>query len=610
MSPLRNVAIIAHVDHGKTTLVDQLLKQTGVFRSNQAVGEQILDSNPLERERGITILSKNISVEWKGVKVNIIDTPGHADFGGEVERVLRMADGALLLVDAFEGPMPQTRFVLRQSLALGHRVIVVLNKLDRPDARPDQVLDEVFDLFVELGADDRQLDFPVLYASAREGYARRDPLDRQTKDVYAILDTILAEIDPPPGDPEAAFRMQVTTFEDDDFIGRVAIGRIFSGRAERGRRVTVARPSGGSIAGRIDELFTFRALGRVPTEEAPAGDICAIAGIEDVEIGDTICAASDCAPFPSIRIEEPTIRMLFTVNDSPFSGKEGTYVTSRQVRDRLYKEAKRNVALRVRDAEGSDGCIVSGRGVLHLGILVENLRREGYEFQVGKPNVILKEIDGLECEPVEEAIVEAPSGVSGRVIELLGSRRGELVKLEQRGSTDHMVFHVPSRGLVGVRTRILTLTAGEAIFHHSFDRYEPHKGPIPHRQGGTLVSAQSGVATTYALFNLQDRGALFIAPGAPVYEGMIVGEFNKEGDPAVNVCRGRKLTNMRAASADRTLRLAPPRVFSVEEALEYIEDDELLEVTPKSLRLRKRILTEIGRKQAKRRDGAGVAAKG
>lgn len=499
--------------------------------------------------------------------------------------------------------MPQTRFVLRRALALGHRVIVVLNKLDRTDARPAAVLDEVFDLFVELGADDRQLDFPVLYASAREGYARRDPADPAT-DIHALLDVILEEVPPPAADPGAPFRMQVTTFEDDDFIGRIVIGRIFSGRVARGQRVAIGRPGGETTTGRVDGLFTFRALGRVAVEEAVAGDICALSGIEETEIGDTICEAGDCAALPAILVEEPTIRMLFAVNDSPFSGRDGTYVTSRQVRDRLYREAKRNVALRVHDADGGEGWVVSGRGVLHLGILVENMRREGYEFQVGKPNVIPRIIDGETCEPIEEAIVEVPSSLSGRVIELLGGRRGEMSKMEQRGSTDHLVFHIPSRGLVGVRTRLLTLTGGEAIFHHSFHQYEPFKGPIPRRQGGTLVSAQTGEATTYALFNLQDRGTLFITPGTPVYEGMIVGEFNKEGDPAVNVCRGRKLTNMRAASADRTLRLAPARTFSVEEALEYIEEDEFLEVTPRNLRLRKRILSELGRRQARRRESA------
>ncbi len=602
---IRNIAIIAHVDHGKTTLVDRMLDHTGVFRANQRVEEQVLDSNPLERERGITILSKNIAVRWKGVKINLIDTPGHADFGGEVERVLRMADGVLLLVDAFEGPMPQTRFVLRKALDMNHRVLVVLNKIDRPDCRPDEVLDEVFELFLELEANDEQLEFPTVYASARDGYARLDPNDDGT-DIAPLLDLVVEKIDAPEGDVEAPFRMQVTTLEDNDYVGRIGIGRVLSGRVEKGMAVVVIRPDGAAESKRVQELFTFEALGREPTDEVLAGDLCAIAGVGEVEIGDTISHPDNREPFPAISVEEPTIRMLFAVNDGPFAGQEGEYVTSRQIRDRLAREAKRNVALRVEESEAGDGLVVSGRGILHLGILVENMRREGYEFLVGKPRVIRREIDGQTCEPIEQAIVEVPTEHTGKAIEVFGTRRGEMASLEQRGNTDHVVFRIPSRGLIGLRTRLLTQTQGEAILHHSFDAWEPDKGPIQRRQGGTLVSCETGQATAYSLHGLQDRGSLFVEPGTQVYEGMIVGEFNKEGDPPVNVVRGRKLTNMRAASADKTIRLAPPRLMSLEESLEYIEDDEFLEVTPKSLRLRKRILSETERKKAKRRKAEEV----
>jgi len=603
---IRNVAIIAHVDHGKTTLVDQMLKQTGVFRENEVVGEQILDSNPLERERGITILSKNISVRWKGVKINLIDTPGHADFGGEVERVLRMADGVLLLVDAFEGPMPQTRFVLGKALALGHRVLVVQNKIDRPDCRPSEVLDEVFDLFVDLEASDEQLDFPVVYASARDGYARLDP-DDPGRDIVPLLDAVLETVPPPEGDAQAPLRMLVTTLEDNDYVGRIAIGRVHSGIVRQGMTVAVARPGERPRPAKLQAVFTFEALGREPVPRASAGDLCAVSGVPDVEIGETLCAVDAPDPLPAIRVEEPTIRMLFRVNDGPFSGQDGEYVTSRQIRERLLREQQRNVALRVQDAPDGDGMVVSGRGVLHLGILVENMRRAGYEFLVGKPRVILREIDGKVCEPIEEAVVEVPSGLSGKVIELFARRRGELESLEQRGSRDHLVVRIPSRGMIGLRTRLLTVTGGEAILHHSFLRYEPHRGPISRRQGGSLVASETGAATTYALHGLQERGSLFIGPGTPVYEGMIVGEFNKDGDPVVNVTRGRKLTNVRAASADRTLKLSPPRELSLEAALEYVEDDEYLEVTPRNLRLRKRLLTEAQRRRERRRSSPELA---
>ncbi len=602
MAPsLRNIAIIAHVDHGKTTLVDQMLKQTGVFRAHQVVGEQILDSNPLERERGITILSKNISVRYEDTKINLIDTPGHADFGGEVERVLRMADGVLLLVDAFEGPMPQTRFVLRKALSLGLKVLVVVNKIDRPGCRPAEVLDEVFELFLELEANDEQLDFPVIYASARDGYARNELTDTNT-DILPLMAMIVREIAPPESDLSKPFRMQVTTLDDNDFIGRIGVGRILQGTIERGQNIAILRPGGKDVTKRVQDLFTFEALGREPADVVRAGDLCAIAGIGDVEIGDTLTCPENRDALPAIEVEEPTINMLFTINDGPFSGQDGTYVTSRQIRDRLEREAKRNVALRVADSEAGDGLIVSGRGILHLGILIENMRREGYEFLVGKPRVIRKQFDGVDCEPVENAFVEVPTVHSGKVIELFGNRRGEMVDMEQRGETASIAFRIPSRGLIGLRTRLLTQTQGEAILHHSFDMYEPDKGPITRRQGGTLVSSETGTTTTYALHGLQDRGTLFIDAGSPVYEGMIVGEYNKDGDPIVNVCRGRKLTNMRAASADKTLRLAPPRKMSLEESLEYIEDDEYLEVTPNSLRIRKKILSETERKKVKRRE--------
>jgi len=606
---LRNVAVIAHVDHGKTTLVDKLLQATGSLSKNQQTRECILDSNDLERERGITILAKNISLPWKGTKINLIDTPGHADFGGEVERVLRMADGVLLLVDASEGPMPQTRFVLKK--AFGHRLrpLVVINKIDRPDSRIAEVLDEVGGLFLELiseldldpvsdfgGVD--VLDFPVIYAAGRLGIAKRRLEDENT-DIHVVLDSILESIPAPRADPDAPLQLQVTSLDYSDYVGRIGIGRVTQGALSLGDRVLVVGRKRQRLE-TVKELFTFDKLGRAPVQRVDAGDICAVTGIADVEIGDTITDAESPAPLPFIEVDRPTIAMVFQVNDSPFAGREGKFVTSRQVRDRLFKELESNVALRVEDLPEAGRFEVSGRGTLHLGILIENMRREGYEFQVGKPRPIFIEKDGVRLEPIERLVVQTPEESAGKVIEALGGRRGEMVQFAPQGERVLLEFRVPARGLIGMGSRLMTLTAGEAVVFHSFDAYEPHKGEIPRRLNGVQVTSETGKAIAYALFGLKDRGPMFVAPGEPIYEGQITGEHCKDDDIMVNLCREKKLTNIRAAGSDKNVLLSPPRKMSIEEALEYIEEDELVEITPKTVRLRKKVLNAKLRRKEKR----------
>jgi GTP-binding protein len=596
MRPIRNVAIIAHVDHGKTTLVDQLLQQGRLFRANQVVTERFLDSNPLERERGITILSKNISIPYRGVKINLIDTPGHADFGGEVERVLKMADGVLLLVDAFEGPMPQTRFVLQKALALHLKAVVVINKVDRQDARPDEVLNEIFDLFVELEAADHQLDFPTVYASGREGWASLDSSERG-RDLTPLLDTILEHV-PRPAATAGPAQMLVTTLDYSDYVGRIGIGRVFRGVLSKGPAMLLKR-DGSSTPVIIRQLFTFEGLEREEAQEVVVGDLCAIVGVEDVNIGDTIADPEVPEPLPLLAVDEPTVMMTFTVNNSPFYGREGKYVTSRHLADRLAKELERDVALRIEPTHSPDTFRVSGRGILHLSILIERMRREGYELQVGQPKVIFKEVGGKKCEPIEILTVDVPETFSGRVIEMVAQRRGELQALEPRGAQTHLEFRIPSRGLIGLRSRMLLATSGEASMHHRFFEYEHFKGSVPERQTGALISMAEGEVVAYALDALQERGRFFVEPGEPVYTGQIVGETSKEGDIVVNVQKSKRLTNMRAAGADRALKIAPALKSSLEEALEYINHDEMVEVTPKAIRLRKVLLDENARKRAR-----------
>ncbi len=606
---IRNVAIIAHVDHGKTTLVDKLLMQCSVFRENQEVRECFLDSNDLERERGITIFAKNISIPYQGAKINLIDTPGHADFGGEVERVLKMADGVLLLVDAFEGAMPQTRFVLQKALALKLTPIVVVNKMDRPNRRPSEVLDEVYDLFIDLDAHDEQLDFPVLYASGREGWVSTKP-DVTGTDLAPLLDTILERI-PAPLRQDGPLQMQVTTIGYSDYVGRIAIGRIFRGSVSQSGQVVLLGRDGARKKSTVRELYTFEGLERSRAERVDCGDICAIVGLENVEIGDTVADADDPEPLPIIAVDEPTMSMLFLVNNSPFFGEEGKYVTGRHLRERLLRETESNVALRVEESTAVEGFKVFGRGILHLSILIENMRREGYEFQVGQPRVIYKEINGHKAEPIEILIIDVPAESAGRVIEAVSKKRGEMKHMETMGTRQRLEFHIPARGLIGLRTRLLNLSAGEAVMHHRFYQYEYFKGSIPHRSNGVLISMQAGDVVAYALDSLQSRGRFFIAPGERVYEGQVVGENNKEGDIVVNVQKTKKLTNMRAAGSDDAIRLTPPIRFSLEEALEFINDDELVEMTPASMRIRKSILDENRRKKdGNRKRDAEISAAG
>ncbi len=595
MTEIRNIAIIAHVDHGKTTLVDQILKQCSVFRKNQVVRERFLDSNDLERERGITILAKNISIPYKNFKINLIDTPGHADFGGEVERVLKMADGVLLLVDAFEGPMPQTRFVLEKALALNLKPIVVINKIDRPDNRPAEVLDEVYDLFIDLDAHENQLDFPVIYASGRHGWAVKD-LEDPRENINPLLESIINDLPSPPV-IEGLTQIQVTSLDYSDYVGRIGIGRVFRGTLKRTEKLAIVKRDGSIQQAEPKQLFIFDGLARVEVEEVQCGDICAIVGIEGIDIGDTICDASEPEPLELISIDEPTISMTFTVNNSPFYGREGKFVTSRQLRDRLYKELEHNVALKVHDTPSPDSYKVSGRGILHLSILIENMRREGYELQIREPKVIFKEINGKKAEPIEILVVDVPSESAGKVIELAGQRRGELVKMENKGSLQKLEFHIPTRGIVGLRTKVLTATSGEGIMHHRFFQYEYFKGTINKNTNGVIISMDEGPATAYSIDALQDRGKFFIDPGDVIYKGQIIGEHTKENDIEVNIQRGKKLTNMRASGSDKAIKITPAIKFSLEEALEYIHEDEMVEVTPKSIRLRKIYLDSNDRKR-------------
>jgi GTP-binding protein len=601
---IRNVAIIAHVDHGKTTLVDQILKQSNIFRENQQIRERFLDSNELERERGITILAKNISIIYNDYKINIIDTPGHSDFGGEVERVLKMADGALLLVDSFEGPMPQTRFVLQKALQLNLKPIVVINKIDRPDNRPVEVLDEIYDLFIELNASDDQLEFPVYYASGRNGWAI-EKLDEQPKNLSPLLDGLIKFVPAPPLN-DGPVQMQITTLDYNDYIGKIGIGRVFRGNLKISDNLVVIKRNGETQKIKIKQLFVFEGLQRTEVTEVSCGDICAVVGAENIDIGDTIAYELFPEPLPIISIDEPTLSMTFSVNNSPFFGKEGTFVTSRQLRNRLFKELKHNVALRVEDTNSPDSFKVSGRGVLHLSVLIENLRREGYELQVGEPKVIYKEIDGKKAEPIEILTVDTPSDYVGKIIELVSQRKGQLIKMENKGSLTAMEFHIPSRGLMGLRTKILTTSSGQAVVHHQFYQYEFFKGSISKNRNGVIISMAEGPATAYAIDSLQDRGRFFIEPGEVVYQGQIIGEHNKEMDIEVNIQRGKKLTNMRASGSDKAIKIPPPIKFSLEEALEYIKDDEMVEVTPKSIRLRKTYLDSNERKRfnsSKNQDG-------
>ena len=589
---VRNVAIIAHVDHGKTTLVDEMLKQSGIFRSNEQVQDRVMDSNDLERERGITILSKNTSIHYKDTKINIVDTPGHADFGGEVERILMMVDGVLLLVDAFEGCMPQTRFVLKKALGLEKKVVVVVNKIDRPGARPEEVIDEVLDLFIELGANEDQLEFPVVYASAREGYSSLDSSVREG-DMRPLLDSILENIECPEGDLNGPAQVLFSSLDYDDYIGRIGIGRVERGSIRRGSNMVLCKTDGTTQNVKIARLYQFEGLKRVEVDSASMGDLICVSGIEGLNIGETICAPDCVEPLPFIKIDEPTISMNFIVNDSPFAGREGKFVTSRNLRDRLYKEVETNVSMRVEDTETTDTFKVSGRGELHLSILIETMRREGYEFQVSRPKVIMKEIDGVMMEPVELLIVEVPENYVGAVIEKLGSRKGELENMGTRdGGMSHLEFRIPSRGLIGYRSEFMTDTNGNGIMNQLFDGYVPYTGDIKMRERGSIVVHETGESTGYGLFNTQERGRLFIGPGVEVYEGMIVGECAKDEDIVCNVCKKKQMTNTRASGSDDALRLVPHSVLSLEQSMEFISDDELLEITPKSLRLRKRILSK------------------
>lgn len=588
---LRNVAIIAHVDHGKTTLVDEMLKQGGVFRENQAVAERVMDSNDLERERGITILAKNTAVQYGDTKINIIDTPGHADFGGEVERVLSMVDGVILLVDAAEGPMPQTRFVLSKALEMGHKIIIVVNKIDRPDARLDEIADEVQLLLLELDADEEQLESPILYCSGRAGTASLDK-DVPGKDLIPLFDTIISYIEPPKGEPDEPLQMLVSCIDYNDYVGRIAIGRIQRGTIRVGQQIAVCNANDESrkMQAKIVSLAQMQGLGQVNVETSTVGDIITLSGIADITIGDTICATDTVEALPFTHISEPTIEMTFAVNDSPFAGREGKYVTSRQLRERLFKELLRDVSLRITETDNTDAFSVAGRGEMHLSILVENMRREGYELSVSTPKVLYKTINGKVHEPQERLVVDVPDECVGTVMEKMGTRKGELQSMQQQGSRTRLEFLIPSRGLFGYKSEFLTNTRGEGIMSSVFDSYVPYKGDIPRRSVGSLICHESGEAVTYGLYNAQDRGTLFIGAGVPVYEGMVVGVSPKSEDLVVNVCKRKHLTNTRASGSDDALRLVPPRNMSLEDCLEFLADDELLEVTPKTLRIRKRIL--------------------
>jgi GTP-binding protein len=596
---IRNIAIIAHVDHGKTTLVDGMLKQSGIFRANQNVADRIMDSNDLERERGITILAKNTSVIYKGITINIVDTPGHADFGGEVERVLKMVDSVLLIVDASEGPMPQTRFVLKKALALNLKPIVVINKIDKPSSRIDEVIDETIDLFFDLGANEEQLEFPIIYAHARAGIAKYN-LDDESSDLTPLFETIINKVEAPTGYIDEPLQLLITTIEYDEYVGRIAIGKVFRGRIKYGQNVVLCKRDGNLQNEKIGRFYGFSGLKRVEIEEAYLGDIIAISGIENINIGETICDAQFPDPLPIIEVEEPTISMTFLVNNSPFAGREGDYVTSRHLRERLMKEIETNVALRVKETDSTDAFEVFGRGELHLSILIETMRREGYEFQVSKPTVITKELNGILCEPIELLYVEIPQEYMGTVMEKLGSRRAEMVNMSTNNDGYTKIeFKIPTRGLIGYRSQFLTDTKGNGIMNHVFSGFEPFRGEVPERNRGALVAFETGETTTYGLYNAQERGELFIGPGIEVYEGMIVGENSKPDDLDVNVCKKKHVSNMRAAGSDEALKLSPPLEMSLEQYLEFIDSDELVEITPKSIKLRKKILD--GNQRAKMR---------
>ncbi|WP_114781397.1 translational GTPase TypA [Botryobacter ruber] len=593
MQNIRNIAIIAHVDHGKTTLVDKIIHASKLFAEHQQFDDLILDNNDLERERGITIVSKNVSVRYKDVKINIIDTPGHADFGGEVERVLKMADGVLLLVDAFEGAMPQTRFVLGKAIQLGLKPIVVVNKVDKENCRPDEVHEQVFDLMFNLDATEDQLDFVTLYGSSKQGWMSLD-WQKKTEDITPLLDAII-EVIPPAPYHEGTPQMQITSLDYSSFVGRIAIGRVHRGVLKEGMPISLCKADGSIKKGRIKELQVFEGLGKKTVPQVESGEICAVTGIEGFDIGDTIADAENPEPLTRISIDEPTMNMLFTINNSPFFGKEGKFVTSRHLRDRLFKETEKNLALRVQETDREDTFLVFGRGILHLSVLIETMRREGYELQVGQPQVIFKEIDGQRHEPIEHLVVDVPEETAGKVIELVTQRKGELTIMEPKGDLQHLEFNIPARGLIGLRNNVLTATAGEAIMNHRFQSYEPFKGPIPGRNNGSIISMETGPGTAYSIDKLQDRGVFFVDPGVDVYMGQVIGEHNRQNDITVNIQKGKKLTNMRASGSDDNVKIAPAKQFSLEEAMEYIQKDEYLEVTPKSIRMRKIYLDETER---------------
>lgn len=600
MKNIRNIAIIAHVDHGKTTLVDKILHTGKLFRENQESGELILDNNDLERERGITILAKNVSVRYKGTKINIIDTPGHADFGGEVERVLNMADGVVLLVDAFEGAMPQTRFVTQKALAQGKRVVLVINKVDKPNCRPDEVHDQVFDLFFNLDATEEQLDFKTVYGSSKQGWMGPD-WKNPTTDITYLLDTII-EFFPEAPRQEGTLQMQITSLDFSSFVGRIAVGRVHRGSVKENMPVSLVKRDGSIIKSRIKELFIFEGLGKAKTSDTiQSGEIVAITGIEGFEIGDTIADFENPEGLTPIAIDEPTMNMLFCINNSPFFGKEGKFVTSRHLRDRLFKELEKNLALRVEETNSADSYLVFGRGILHLSVLIETMRREGYELQVGQPQVIIKEIDGVKCEPIEYLTVDVPEESAGKVIEYVSQRKGDMLLMEPKGDLQHLEFEIPSRGIIGLRNNILTATAGEAIMAHRFKAFEPWKGIIPSRNNGVLISGEMGTAIAYSIDKLQDRGKFFVDPGEPIYTGQVIGENNRQDDIVVNITKEKKLSNMRASGTDDKMRIAPKINFSLEEAMEYIQIDEYVEVTPGSIRMRKVILDETERKRQEKK---------
>jgi len=607
---IRNIAIIAHVDHGKTTLVDKLLQQSGAFRENEAVAERAMDSNDLERERGITILAKNTAIRYKDYLINIVDTPGHADFGGEVERIMRMVDGVLLVVDSFEGCMPQTKFVLRKALQNGLTPVVVLNKIDRPNARPAEVVDEVLDLFIELEASDEQLDFPVVYASALNGTASLDP-DRQDANMEALYEKIIEHIPAPKGNIDEPLQFQVTLLDYNEYLGRIAIGRVNRGIIRQGQSIAVMTRDGSIKQGRVEKLFGFSGLKRVEIDEAGAGDIIAIAGVKNINIGETLADPAHPEALPLLEIEEPTMKMTFLVNNSPFAGREGKWVTSRKLRERLFKELETDVSLRVEETDSPDEFIVSGRGELHLGILLENMRREGYELQVSKPEVIIKEINDVKHEPMEKLIIDVPEESMGAVMESLGTRKAEMLNMTNNGTGNvRLEFLIPARGLIGYRTHFLTITRGYGIMNHAFDSYAPYQGAeVGGRHEGVLIASESGVATTYGILSVEDRGTLFIEPGTEVYEGMIVGEHNRDNDIIVNVCKEKALTNVRSATKEETVKMKVPRILSLEQALEYLNDDEYCEITPKSIRLRKKVLDkgERARYEKQRKMAANTA---